>query len=49
MYGHLDYALAVEAGDGVKRGQRRSGIILTRSDGAGHLHFEMRTFFTSPR
>ena len=49
MYGHLDYALAVEAGQSVERGQLL-GSILTRSDGLApsHLHFELRTFFTTP-
>jgi murein DD-endopeptidase MepM/ murein hydrolase activator NlpD len=49
MYGHLDYALAVAEGDGVERGQRL-GAILTRTDSRApsHLHFEMRTFFTTP-
>ena len=49
MYGHLDYALAVEVGQSVERGQLL-GTILTRTDGLApsHLHFEMRTFFTTP-
>ena len=49
MYGHLDYALAVEAGQSVERGQLL-GSILTRTDGLApsHLHFELRTFFTTP-
>src|SRR5215218_1628508 len=49
MYGHLDYALAVEAGQSVERGQLL-GSILTRTDGLApsHLHFEIRTFFTTP-
>jgi murein DD-endopeptidase MepM/ murein hydrolase activator NlpD len=49
MYGHLDYALAVEAGQSVARGQLL-GSILTRTDGLApsHLHFELRTFFTTP-
>jgi murein DD-endopeptidase MepM/ murein hydrolase activator NlpD len=49
MYGHLDYALAVEAGQSVERGQVL-GSILTRTDGLApsHLHFELRTFFTTP-
>jgi hypothetical protein len=49
MYGHLDYALAVEAGQSVERGQRL-GTVLTRTDGLApsHLHFELRTFFTTP-
>jgi murein DD-endopeptidase MepM/ murein hydrolase activator NlpD len=49
MYGHLDYALAVEAGQFVERGQLL-GSILTRTDGLApsHLHFELSTFFTTP-
>jgi Peptidase family M23 len=49
MYGHLDYALAVELGQSVARGQLL-GTILTRTDGLApsHLHFELRTFFTTP-
>jgi len=48
MYGHLDYALAVEAGQSVERGQLL-GSILARGDGLApsHLHFELRTFFTT--
>lgn len=49
MYGHLDYALSVAEGDVVERGQLL-GTILARTDGRApsHLHFEMRTFFTTP-
>ena len=49
MYGHLDYALSVTVGDGVQRGQPL-GTILTRTDGRApsHLHFELRTFLTTP-
>jgi len=48
MYGHLDYALAVAAGQSVERGQLL-GTVLTRTDGLApsHLHFELRTFFTT--
>ena len=48
MYGHLDYALAVEAGQPVERGQLL-GTILARTDGRApsHLHFEVRTFLTT--
>jgi len=48
MYGHLDYALAVTAGP-VVRGQQL-GTVLYRTDGRApsHLHFEVRTFFTTP-
>ena len=49
MYGHLDYALSVAAGDVVDRGQQL-GTVLPRTDGIApsHLHFEMRTFVTTP-
>ena len=49
MYGHLDYALAVGVGDVVERGQPL-GTILARTDGRApsHLHFEIRTFLTTP-
>ncbi len=49
MYGHLDYALAVAAGDQVERGQLL-GTVLARTDGRApsHLHFEFRTFLMTP-
>lgn len=49
MYGHLDYALAVAAGQRVERGDLL-GTVLVRSDGRApsHLHFEVRTFLTRP-
>jgi murein DD-endopeptidase MepM/ murein hydrolase activator NlpD len=49
MYGHLDYALAIETGQRVVRGQQ-VGTVLERTDGRApsHLHFELRTFFTTP-
>ena len=49
LYGHLDYALTVETGQSVARGQQL-GTVLVRTDGAApsHLHFELRTFFTTP-
>src|SRR5215216_7445816 len=49
MYGHLDYTLAVEAGQSVERGQLL-GTVLNRTDGLApsHLHFELRTFFATP-
>jgi hypothetical protein len=47
MYGHLDYAVAVNEGDAVQRGDLL-GAVLLRTDGDGnapsHLHFEVRTF-----
>ena len=49
MYGHLDYALAVSEGDRVERGTLL-GTVLARTDGRApsHLHFEVRTFLTTP-
>lgn len=49
MCGHLDYELAIETGQTVERGQML-GTILARTDGRApsHLHFEIRTFFTTP-
>jgi hypothetical protein len=49
MYGHLDYELAVDVGQSVVRGQQL-GAVLQRSDDPerSHLHFELRTFYTSP-
>lgn len=49
MYGHLDHALLVAAGDPVRRGDL-VGAVLARTDGRApsHLHFEIRTFLTTP-
>lgn len=48
MYGHLDPALAVASGEPVARGQLL-GTVLRRSDTVpNHLHFELRTFLTTP-
>jgi murein DD-endopeptidase MepM/ murein hydrolase activator NlpD len=49
MYGHLDYELPVGTGDVVERRQPL-GTILARTDGRApsHLHFEIRTFLTTP-
>jgi murein DD-endopeptidase MepM/ murein hydrolase activator NlpD len=49
MYGHLDYAVAVEVGQRVTRGEQL-GTVLARGDDVArsHLHFELRTFFTKP-
>ena len=46
MYGHIDYALAVEAGQTVARGQLL-GTVLARTDGRApsHLHFRAAHFF----
>lgn len=48
MYGHLDFALNVTAGDSVRNGDRL-GAVLDRADEVpSHLHFEIRTFLTTP-
>jgi hypothetical protein len=48
MYGHLAYEAAVAVGDQVRRGQT-IGTVLQRTDGRlSHLHFELRTFVTTP-
>lgn len=48
MYGHLDYALPVAAGDRVARGDPIGTVLLQRGGRApSHLHFEMRTFLTA--
>jgi murein DD-endopeptidase MepM/ murein hydrolase activator NlpD len=45
MYGHLDPAVSVQAGQRVQRGDLL-GTILRRSDNVpAHLHFEIRTFY----
>jgi hypothetical protein len=49
MYGHLDHALNVEVGQKVVRGETL-GTVFERTDGRApsHLHFEIRTFLTTP-
>lgn len=49
MYGHLDYDLDVAMGELVAIGQRL-GTVLFRTDtrSPSHLHFELRTFLTTP-
>jgi murein DD-endopeptidase MepM/ murein hydrolase activator NlpD len=48
MYGHLDPKLLVRVGQRVKRGDL-IGTVLRRGDQTpNHLHFEMRTFLTTP-
>lgn len=48
MYGHLDPVLAVEVGQQVVRRQVL-GTVLRRTDSVpNHLHFEIRTFLTTP-
>lgn len=48
MYGHLNFAASVEAGQPVRRGDVL-GTVLHRTDGRApsHLHFETRTFLTA--
>lgn len=47
MYGHLDPALDVAAGQRLARGDQ-IGTVLKRADQTpSHLHFELRTFLTS--
>lgn len=47
MYGHLDFAAPVAAGDTVGRGDP-VGTVLARGDWVpNHLHFEVRTFLTN--
>jgi murein DD-endopeptidase MepM/ murein hydrolase activator NlpD len=49
MYGHLGDDVSVQVGQRAARGQRL-GSILLRTDGRApsHLHFEIRTFLTTP-
>ena len=47
QYGHLDYELQVEVGQQVQRGDVL-GTVLYREDMRSHLHFELRTFYTTP-
>ena len=49
MYGHLEYELRVAVGEAVQPGQLL-GTVLPRTDGRApsHLHFEVRTFLTTP-
>ena len=47
MYGHLEFAAPVAAGDIVRRGEP-VGTVLARGDWVpNHLHFEVRTFLTT--
>ena len=46
MYGHLDPALAVEAGQQVERGDLIGTVGPDAPRAPGHLHFEIRTFLT---
>ncbi|MBA2276669.1 MAG: M23 family metallopeptidase [Chloroflexia bacterium] len=47
MYGHLDPALTVEAGDSVERGDVLGTVAERGDDVPNHLHFEMRRFLTA--
>ncbi|MFN8593681.1 MAG: M23 family metallopeptidase [Thermomicrobiales bacterium] len=48
MYGHLDYAVLVEEGQIVRRGQPIATILRWPDDPArSHLHFELRTFLVA--
>ena len=47
MYGHLDYALAVESGP-VARGQLLGTVLDQGAGDVSHLHFEIRTFVVTP-
>lgn len=49
VYGHLAFDLAVAAGERLGGGQIL-GTVLDRTDGraSSHVHFELRTFLTSP-
>lgn len=46
QYGHLDYELNVEVGQQVQRGDQ-IGTVLYREGPRSHLHFELRTFYTT--
>ena len=48
MYGHLDPALAVGVGQSVVRGQQLGTVLRRGDDVPNHLHFEIRTFLTTP-
>ena len=48
MYGHLDYALSVAEGDRVDRGDLLGTVLDRPDDVPSHLHFEIRTFLTTP-
>lgn len=48
MYGHLDPALAVAVGAQIVRGQPLGTVLRRGDDVPNHLHFEIRTFLTTP-
>lgn len=48
MYGHLDPALVVAVGERVMRGQQLGTVLQRGDDVPNHLHFEIRTFLTTP-
>ncbi|MDP9363772.1 MAG: M23 family metallopeptidase [Chloroflexota bacterium] len=48
MYGHLDYDLPVAEGDSVEPGDVVGSVLARSDDVPNHLHFEVRTFLTTP-
>lgn len=48
IYGHLDPASQVRVGQQVARGDRLGTVLRRTDDVANHLHFEIRTFLTTP-
>ncbi len=48
MYGHLDYQLLVAEGDAVAPGDPLGTVLARADDVPNHLHFEIRTFLTTP-
>lgn len=48
MYGHLDPELPVATGDRVARGALLGTVLRRGDDTPNHLHFEIRTFLTTP-
>ncbi len=48
MYGHLDPALVGAEGDTVGRGQVLGSVLDRSDDIPNHLHFEIRSFLTTP-
>ena len=47
MYGHLDPALNVQAGQQLARGDMIGAVLRRADDVPNHLHFELRSFLTS--
>lgn len=48
MYGHLGYDLPVAEGDSLRRGDLVGTVLARGDDVPDHLHFEVRTFLTTP-